>query len=127
MSMTNAVLVDSLKYYLTSQSPVTRPTTWQVHLHTADPGTGTANEVTDSGYAAQTVTFDFDGTGLNVVNQADLNFGTASAGYTVTHVSVWDQTNGTPLVTQKLTTSKTVAAAAQAIMAAGELKIGGSL
>ncbi|MBD1554768.1 phage tail fiber protein [Pseudomonas typographi] len=127
MSMSSQVITDSLTYYLTTGAPMTRPVDWQVSLHTADPGTGSSNEVTDSGYSRQDATFALDGTSQNVANQADLVFGTAASGFTVTHVVVWDKTNSIALVIQRLSTSKAVAAGAQALTAAGELKIGGSL
>lgn len=125
MSMAPAVLSDSLSYYLTGGAVASRPSAWQVRLHTASPGMGASNEVTDSGYARQAVTFVKDADGTYVANAADLNFGTASVGFVVTHITVWDSANAVALVIQRLTSDRTVSAGTQAVMATGELKIGG--
>jgi hypothetical protein len=125
MSMTSYTLYSSLQYFLTAQN-VTRPGSLTVQLHTAAPGDSGANEVGDSGYSAQAATFTVDA-GNVASNDGELNFGTATTGYTVTYVSVRDGNSGNILLTQRLTTDKVVAAGAQAIMAAGELRIGGTL
>lgn len=72
---------------------VTRPTTWFVSLHTADPGeTGATGEVgAGVGYARQSATFTEDTNGL-VDNDAIITFGpnTTTNWGTITHVAVWD-------------------------------------
>lgn len=69
-------------------SPVT------VKLHTNDPtGAGTASVVSDSAYAAQTVSFAATaGVSNSYDNAAAVTFPAVSAGggYTVSHVSLWD-------------------------------------
>jgi hypothetical protein len=75
---------------------VTRPTSWYVALHTADPGeTGATGELSGNGYARQSATFTEDTNGL-VDNDADITFGpnTTTNWGNVTHVSVWDAVSG---------------------------------
>lgn len=127
MAMSPDIFADSLTYYLTTGSPITRPTAWTVSLHTAAPGSdGTANEVGDSGYARLSVTFTLDVSDPDapfVSNSALLAFGAAVAAYTVTHVVVWGDT--TPVVIEALRTEKVINIGEQAQFAIGELVVGG--
>lgn len=126
MSMSSFALATSLAYFFTAAAVGNRPSSWQVRLHTASPGDGASNEVSDSGYSRQAVTFNMNGPQTAVSNASDINFGTAASGFTVTHISIWDAANGVSLATQRLSADKVVAAGAQVIMAAGELTIGGA-
>lgn len=68
--------------------------TFQVHLHTADPGEtcATGELALANGYARQSVTFTV--TASVADNDAQAQFGPATADQgTVTHFSVWDATN----------------------------------
>ena len=129
MSMSPIAAQESLAYYFTGLASSPRPTSWNVSLHTGAPGnSGTANEVTDSAYARQSAVF-----ALNIVdsafplvaNSANIAYANAATSYTATHVVVWDNTNGQPLVIQRLVTDKVVAAGSPAQFATGELIIGG--
>jgi hypothetical protein len=105
---------------------VTRPTTWFVALHTADPGeTGATGELSGNGYARQSATFTEDTNGL-VDNDADINFGpniTTPWG-TVTHVSVWDASSaGNCLAKGALSSSVAIAVNDSLKIAAGALDI----
>ncbi|MGS0735571.1 phage tail fiber protein [Pseudomonas sp. GG8] len=128
--MSPDLIASSLAYYFTADASVPRPSAWQLSLHTATPGgNGTANEVTDSAYARQSVTFS-DPDLANplfplVSNSALVSFPAASSSYTATHVVVWDVTRSAPLVIQRLIADKAVPIGSQAQLAIGELKIGG--
>lgn len=128
MAMSPAVLADSLAYYLTTDSPITRPTAWTLSLHTAAPGSdGTANEVTDSGYARESASFVVDVSDPDAPfaeNDALVTFDAAVVAYTVTHVVVWG--DSTPLVIQALQTDKVINIGEQAQFAIGELVVGGA-
>jgi hypothetical protein len=126
MSMSSFALATSLAYFFTSAAVGNRPSFWQVRLHTANPADGANNEVGDPGYSRQEATFTLNGGQTAVSNAAEMNFGTAVSGFTVTHISIWDSANGVSLATQRLSADKVVAAGAQVIMAAGELTIGGA-
>lgn len=126
MSMTPFTLQASLSYFFLNAALGNRPSSWEVRLHTGNPGAGATNEVNDSGYVRPGATFEFNGPNTGVTNAADLNFGTAANGFTVTHVSVWDSANAQALVTQRLANDKVITAGAQIVMAAGELTIGGA-
>lgn len=84
----------------------TRPTGWEVSLHTGDPGAaGTANEVGGGvGYARRPATFTAAAAGA-ATNTATITFGPASgAGFgTVTFAAVWDTGTGQYLGKSALT------------------------
>lgn len=110
-----------IKWAFTTESMGTRPTAWTVKLHTGDPGeTGASNEVTGSGYAAQTgVTFTRSAN--EVSNTAAITFPTVTTTpYTVTHVSITDGTN--VLAKGALDVSKALAVGEAFIFSIGELK-----
>lgn len=111
-----------MKYLFTTETMGTRPTTWFVALHTADPGeVGTTAEVSGSSYARQSATF--TRTNNQVANTAAITFPAATTtGYTVTHVSVWTaSTSGTCLIKGPLASSKVIAVGESANFAASEL------
>ena len=94
MSFSNSA-EDLLVTWMFTTTAVTRPTTWFVSLHTADPGETGANEVvvgTDADYVRKAITFDdpVAGTGMCLSNAAaSWTVAAASAGYTVTHIAIW--------------------------------------
>lgn len=129
MSMSPAASLASLTRYFTSSADQARPSAWAVSLHTGAPGNnGVDNEVTDSGYARQSAQFQIDNSdpvGPTAVNSATIAFPVAQAGYTATHVVVWDATNNQPLAIQRLVTDKIIAGGQQAQFTPSQLKIGG--
>lgn len=82
------------KYFYTSESMGTRPTTRYVRLHSSDPGvSGATGEITGSGYAAQTVAFTRTNNVVN--NTAAITFPVVtSTAYVVTHYSIFDAASG---------------------------------
>lgn len=129
MSMSAFATLDSLTYYFTAIAPAARPTSWEVSLHTGDPGVdGTANEVADAGYAREPGIFAVDNTDPTlpfVDNTGLIQFGAAVTGYTATHVVVWSNA-GNPLSIQRLTADKVIGVGVEAQFAVGELIIGGA-
>ena len=88
---------DLLLTWLFTASSATRPSAWYVALHTGDPGeTGASSEVvvgTDADYVRDSITFDDPvASSGQVLSDAAVSWtvDSASAGYTVTHVSIWD-------------------------------------
>jgi len=83
-----------LAWMLTTGS-ATRPTAWYVALHTADPTeTGAVGEVvvgTDSAYVRKAITMGAPSGGQSLsTSQVSWTVNSGSAGYTVTHASIWD-------------------------------------
>jgi len=66
-----------------------------VSMHTADPGSTGANEVTGGAYARQTPSWGSSSDGT-VATDADMTF-EIPAGNTVTHVGMWGDDGGTPV------------------------------
>lgn len=102
----------------------TRPTTWYLSLHTADPGLTGTSEVTigtDSDYVRKAVTFAAP-SGGQAANTGAITW-TANAGattYTVTHIGVWDAlTTGNYLGGGELAVPETVVAGASLPLAIG--------
>jgi hypothetical protein len=98
----------ALKYLLTTDAAITRPTTWFVGLFTSSPteaGTSASpggTEVSGGGYARRPVTFTVatDGSGTTTAkNSATLTFpssGGALANWgTITHIAIFDVVSGT--------------------------------
>lgn len=129
MSMAPVTTQDSLTYYFATEAVVSRPSAWQVSLHTGNPGTdGSANEVTDTGYARRPATFAVnatDATAPQAQNSATIAFANAVDGYTVTYVVIWDASNGRPLAIQRLVTDKAIPSGSPAQFLPGELIVGG--
>lgn len=109
---------DLLLTWMFTTSSATRPTAWYVALHTGDPGeTGADNEVvvgTDADYVRDSITFDDPvASSGQVLSDAAVSWtvDAASAGYTVTHISVWDaSTSGHCLIKGALPVSRALAA-----------------
>jgi hypothetical protein len=121
-AITDYLETEWMKYAFTTTSMGTRPTAWYVALHTADPTeTGATAEVSGSSYARVSATWSQT---VNVVsNVAAITFPTVtSAGYTVTHFSVWDaSTSGNCLFKGALAVGKALAVGEAANFAIGEL------
>ena len=104
--LTNAAEDMLVTWMFTDAAAPTRPTAWYAALHTADPGeAGTASEVvvgTDADYVRKSVTFaDPVASSGQVLSEGAVTWtvDTASAGYTVTHLSIWTaSTSGTCLM-----------------------------
>jgi len=127
MGMSALLTEDSLTYYLTAGSVITRPVAWEISLHSDDPGVdGTGNEITDANYARQSIDFVVDTTDPAAPfaeNDVLVEYPVADADYSVTHIVIWDSL-GNILVPQPLRVPKTILATEQAQIAAGEIKIG---
>lgn len=119
-----------LKWLFTNAALGTRPTAWYVGLHTGDPtADGSANEATDANYARQSATFTAAlGTELwEVSNDADIAFPAADAGFTVTHITVWDAaTGGNALTVLPLDLSRSVGAGGVFSIPINELVVAGA-
>jgi hypothetical protein len=127
--MSPAIAQDSLSYYFTADSVSTRPSGWEISLHTGNPGdAGLANEVADSAYARRPATFRIeaaDAAAPQAENAETIAFASAVDGYTVTHVVIWETANGRPLAIQRLITEKAIPAGSPAQFLPGELIVGG--
>lgn len=116
-----------MKYMFTATAMGTRPTAWYAALHTADPtDVGNVGEVTttlDAAYARKAVTL--AQTANEVKNSAALTFNAvdaASAGYTVSHITIWDAlTAGNCLFRGALAVPKALAAGEVLSFAINEL------
>lgn len=119
-----------LKWLFTGDTLGTRPTSWYVSLHTGDPtADGSANEVTDANYARQSATFTAAaGTELwEVTNDADVVFPAAAAGFTVSHVCVFDAaTGGNALAVLELPLARSISASGVFSIPINELVIAGA-
>ena len=82
---------------------VLRPAAWEVALHTADPTeTGAVGELlvaTDADYVRKAITMGASTTGQSASTSAvSWTVNSGSAGFTITHASVWDVTNSICLI-----------------------------
>lgn len=99
-----------VRFFFTSESVDPRPTSWEVALHTKNPGTGDDFEVSEPSYSRVPATFtsyvDPEGRGFwEAKNLADISFPAAGAGasYSVSHYTVRDATTGEALASGALT------------------------
>lgn len=115
-----------LKYLLTDDNTITRPTSWYVALHDDDPtDDGSQNELSGDGYARQVVEFDAPSNGATE-NKDQIVFGPAegSGWGTVTHVSIWDaEEGGNCLFQGALSAPVAIGAGDSLVFAAGNLDI----
>lgn len=90
-----------IKHFYTTDTVEARPVSWLVALHTGNPGTGDASEVSGGTYARQSVAFTAsEKTGYwEAENVADVAFPAAGVGqnYTVTHYTIRDGGTGQAL------------------------------
>ena len=119
-----------LKWLFTGSSVGTRPTEWYVSLHTGHPGVdGAANEVTDTNYVRQEVTFTAAAAGelWEVTNDADILFPASAAAYTVSYVCVFDaETGGNALAILELPLARSISANGVFSIPINELIIAGA-
>lgn len=103
---------ETLKYWFTTDAMGDRPTSWEVALHSGDPGTGDDNELTDANYARESANFEVvaDGDGFIARNDADIVFPALVAGVTVQFMSVRDATTGDHIRSVQLNPPKTFSA-----------------
>jgi len=105
----NATETLVLKYTLTTDGTITRPTAWYVGLHTADvTDAGTGTEVTGNAYA-RVGSVAFTVSGDTATNSASITFPTASGGNwgTISHIGIWSaSTGGTLYYHGQLTANK---------------------
>jgi hypothetical protein len=113
--------------WLLTASAATRPTTWFVALHTADPTeTGTTGELTpaSNGYNRQSVTFSV--TGATATNTGLLTFGpcTTTNWGEITHISIKSaSTAGNTFYKGALTTPRTINVGDSLTIAISDLSI----
>lgn len=92
-----------VKQFFTSEVVDDRPVSWKIALHSSDPGTGDAGEVSGGTYARQDVTFVSVDKGdyFEVESVDDVVFPAADVGqsYTVSHYTVRDGVSGECLAT----------------------------
>ena len=113
MSGLSDYLEQALANHILRNTPYTSPTTIYVALYTSDPTDAdvTANEVSDSGYARQSATFDAPhATEGYSANSAAITFpAVVDSQIIVTHVGIKDGlTGGNSLLSQALNSSKTL-------------------
>lgn len=120
-----------IKYFFTDESVTARPTGWEVALHTADPGTSGANEVSEGAYTRQSATFaSVDmGTYWQASNEADVSFPAAGVGasYTASHFSIIDSVSGGVLASGALPVSIPVVEGTIISFAIGDLIARGTI
>lgn len=125
MSMAENLSEQLIKYFFTDEAVSSRPASWEVALHTADPGTTGANEVVEGAYARQSVTFAAADAGVywQASNEADVTFPAAGVGasYSVTHFSIIDATNAEVLTSGALPVAIPVVEGTIISFAAGDL------
>lgn len=118
-----------IKHFFTAEGVDPRPASWEVSLHTANPGTGTSYEVTDAAYARQPVTLSASDEGAywEAANTADVEFPAAGPGasYTVTHFIIRDAGADKPLATGALPVPIPVVESGVIVFAVGDLIVRG--
>jgi len=115
--------------WLLTASSATRPTAWYVALHMSDPGeAGGAGEVStaeDLDYVRKAITFAdpvADSGQVVSTNSQSWTVDVASAGYTVTHVSIKDAaTSGNTLFKAPLPVPRALVAAQVMTFGTGDL------
>ena len=90
----SAYLRDKLLDHYLKGAAFTQPTNVYVSLHTADPGTTGASEVTGGSYARQLASSSFAAAGSgSKASNANVDFASMPA-TTVTHAGIWDAVSG---------------------------------
>jgi hypothetical protein len=113
--------------WLMTNGSATRPTNWYIALYTAAPSdSGGGTEVSGSGYARQSATFDAASSpGGTTSNSNEITF-TASGGSfgTVTHIGIFDaSTSGNLLWHGALSASKTIDDGDSLVFAVGNIDL----
>lgn len=98
-----------VKHFFTTEAVESRPTSWNVALHTGDPGKGDDNEVTAPSYQRKEISFSAEldqqsQSFWEAKNTQDVSFDQAGydENYTVTHYTVRDGLSGECLAIGKL-------------------------
>lgn len=99
-----------VQYFFTDEVGIApRPVSWEIALHTANPGKGDVAEVAETGYARVPVNFSayaeaVDGAYWEAQSVADVAFPAGEPGqnYIVTHYTIRDATSGECLATAAL-------------------------
>jgi len=109
--------------HILSTSSWTMPSACYISLHTADPGTTGADEVTGGSYVRQGDTAMDAASSLTADNTNAISF-TSMPAETVTHVGIWDsETDGEFLCGGSLAASKTTDAGDTLTISAGDLDV----
>lgn len=120
---TDFLEAEAMKHFFMNTAPAARPTAWAVALHSSAPtdAAPTTGEISGNAYARQAVTW--NRTAGVCSNVAAVTFPAATpAGYTVTHVSVWETAPGANcLFHGALAVSKTLLVNESISFAIGEL------
>jgi len=123
LSTTHAQNILKAVYQATSYSV----STLYMSLHTADPGSTGASEVTDAAYVRVNVTGLFATlSGTSVSNSAQLLFQFMTTGFTATHFGFWDALAGTWIDGFALGSSLVVPAGDRPYFNTGDLTISAS-
>lgn len=133
MAALGAHYKDFVLNWMLNNAAVTRPTAWYISLHTADPGTSGANEVSGGSYARQKANADDTGfapaSGGTASTDAAVSFtGMPAVGSPgVQYVGVWDHASSTDDVNficgGPLAAAKIVNAGDTFTLASGDLDI----
>lgn len=114
--------------WMTGSAMGTAPTHLYVGLNNGNPtdAGGGGTDVTTTINSGGRIEVDFGSvSGKAMASNADCDFGTADAGATITHFTVWDaQSGGNMLGSQPLATSRTVATSDPVKFASGDIVIG---
>ncbi len=100
-----------VKFFFTSETAESRPSSWEIALHTGNPGAdGESNEVSGLSYSRQPVDFetypDPEGGGFwEAQNTDDVTFAAGQSGdsYRVSHYTIRDGSTGDCLAVGQLT------------------------
>ncbi len=128
MSALSSYIRDALLNEIFRNTNYAPPANVYVSLHTGDPSTTGANEVSGGSYArvAVSTTGGFSAPSSNTIdNAAAITFPTATASWgTVTHVGIWDASSaGNFLIGGALTSAKAVNSGDTASFAIGALDV----
>jgi len=110
--------------WIRSTSMPSDPAAVYIGLHSANPtDTGATGEVTTTIRPAGRVAVTFAAPSSKAIaSDADVDFGNADAGATVTHFSLWDaSSSGNCLGTAALTTPRTIVAGDPVLFPAGDI------
>lgn len=124
MAFTAAVRTEMLKVF-TDDTP-TAYTTWYVSLHSGDPSTNGANEITGEagdGYIRKTVAWDTPSNGASA-NSGAVVFTATGDWVEVSYFGIWTaESSGTFLAGGALTTPKTIQSGDTGTFAIGDLDL----
>jgi len=123
MPLSAYLAAEFAKYAFTGTAAAAEPSAWYVSLHTADPGTTGASEVTGSAYARQGSVTLTRTAGTSKNSSAAVTFPTVTTTpYTVTHFGLWDAaSSGNFLIGGALDLAKVLSVGEAASFAIDEL------